>query len=351
MSQKLGSLIIDIEGTQLSPEERDLLAHPLVGGVILFTRNHQDLPQLKQLIQSIRNVRETPLLIMADQEGGRVQRFQSGFTRLPALGELGKLYHEDQEAAVRVAVELGWLMAIEMLHAGIDLSLAPVLDLNKNLNTVIGDRAFHTQPEAVIKLAKAYIFGMREAGMAATGKHFPGHGAVALDSHVAMPIDPRPYLEIERDDMIPFAALINANIAAIMAAHIIFPDVDDKPVGFSRTWLQDILRIHLDFKGIIFSDDLNMAGADISANYEDRVFAAREAGCDFALLCNNREAVVQVLDKLPYAAHRVNEEKWGALQSQFSGMEEPLEANERWQKVQAMLNDVQTETEILSVVT
>lgn len=323
MTGKLGSLIIDLEGKDLTSEERELLAHPLVGGVILFTRNEESRRQLKHLCQQIRSSCKNPLLIMVDQEGGRVQRFSNEFTRLPCMGHFGKIYDENPDTAGALAKDCGRLMATELLSVGIDFSLAPVLDLNKGMNTVIGERAFHSDPQVVIHLAKSFIQGMQVAGMASVGKHFPGHGSVTLDSHVTIPIDERSLSAIEQEDMKPFEELIKMDISGvgmtgIMAAHIQFPNVDKLAVGFSHRWLQDILRAHLRFTGPIFTDDLNMEGANISADYADRVAAARDAGCDFALLCNNRHGVIQVLDNLPYAAHQVSKDKWSVLQGQFS---------------------------------
>lgn len=318
MIYQTGCLIADLEGREITAEEREIVSHPLVGGVILFSRNYESRSQLSHLCQSIRAVRSAPLLLMVDQEGGRVQRFINEFTRLPNMGVFGKTYDDNPDLAQNQAKHCGRLMAVELLTAGLDLSLAPVLDLNKGKNSVIGDRAFHSTSKAVIALAHAFVQGMQEAGMAATAKHFPGHGSVTLDSHVALPVDDRPLGEIESDDLLPFAALIQSGVSAVMAAHIVFSRIDNLPVGFSSLWLQDILRKRLGFTGTIFSDDLNMEGANISSNYTDRVVAAREAGCDFALLCNNRGGVIEVLDHLPHANHRVSKEKWSVLQGNFT---------------------------------
>lgn len=336
MPEHIGCFIVDLEGKDITVEEREMLAHPLVGGVVLFTRNYDSRSQLKRLCHDIHASKETPLLIMVDQEGGRVQRFINEFTRLPNMGVLGKMYDENRDLALNLTKNCAWLMAMELLSQGVDISLAPVLDLNKGHNTVVGDRAFHARYEAVIPLANAFIEGMQEAGMAATGKHFPGHGSVTLDSHVALPVDNRQMNEIETDDMMPFKALIKAGLAAIMPAHIVFPAVDALPVGFSSHWLQVILRKQLGFKGAILSDDLNMAGANISSHYTDRVKAAREAGCDFTLLCNNRRGVIEVLDHLPYAKHQVSKEKWSVLQGKFSSLK-PYQETKRWQETQAFL--------------
>lgn len=314
MSDKIGALIVDVKTTELTPEEREILAHPLIGGVTLFTRNYDNRTQLKQLCESIRQSSKTPLLILVDQEGGRVQRFIEEFTRLPAMGALGEMYDTQPEKATQSAQHYGKLMAHEILTSGIDLSLAPVLDLNRGLNTVIGARAFHADPAVVTTLATALIEGMQAAGMAAVGKHFPGHGGVLEDSHLALPTDTRTFAEIANSDLLPFAALVKKGISAMMAAHIVFPAIDALPVSYSRRWLQDILRSQLKFQGTIFSDDLTMEGANISENYADRVKAAREAGCDFALLCNHPEGVIQAIDQLPLHAHWVSKEKWGGLQ-------------------------------------
>jgi beta-N-acetylhexosaminidase len=339
MAGTIGSLIIDIEGKALLSEERELLSHPSVGGIILFARNYDSRAQLKNLCHQIRTARKNPLLIMVDQEGGRVQRFIHEFTRLPDMGAFGKIYDRDPDKAARLANDCGWLMATELLSVDIDLSLAPVLDLNKKSSNAIGNRAFHSDRQAVIVLAQAFIRGMREAGMASTGKHFPGHGSVRVDSHVAIPTDERSLADIERDDMVPFSSLIKAGMTAIMAAHIIFPQIDKLPVGYSAVWLRDILRTQLGFTGPLLSDDLTMEGANISANYSDRVMAAREAGCDFTLLCNNRLGVVQVLDTLPSASQKVNEEKWGALQGKFSQVKELEQEDRRWREThESLLN-------------
>lgn len=317
MPNTIGALVIDIEGTELTAEDREIIAHPLVGGLIFFARNYASRTQLTSLCQQIRSARKLPLLIMVDQEGGRVQRFINEFTRLPHMAEFGKLYANDPETACNQAKACGALMAKELVSTGVDLSLAPVLDLNKGVSSVIGERAFHADPRIVIELAKAFIAGMRDSGMAAVGKHFPGHGSVDLDSHVAMPIDTRPLAAIENDDLIAFTGLIQQDIPAIMAAHIVFPAIDSQAVGFSRRWLHDILRERLGFTGAVFSDDLNMEGANISSHYADRVIAAREAGCDFTLLCNNRHGVAQVLDTLSNDKHVIGPEKWCPLQAKF----------------------------------
>ncbi len=318
MHSNIGSLVIDLQGFELTPEEKELIAHPLVGGLILFSRNYQNKSQLMALCQSVRQARSKPLLIMVDQEGGRVQRFREEFFALPPIAFLGEWYDKNPTIALELSRQSGWLMANEIIAAGIDLSLAPVVDLNKGVSSVIGNRAFHSAPDVVSQLAHAYINGMREAGMTATLKHFPGHGSVEADSHHATPVDTRTLKEILEVDAEPFKQLIQNGAAAVMAAHIIFPQVDQHQVGFSRIWLQDILRGQLHFKGTIMSDCLSMQGANISTNYADRFIAAREAGCDIALLCNHREGVVQVLDEVAHEKHQLSADKWQPLQANFN---------------------------------
>lgn len=304
----LGPLMIDIAGIVLTDADRDLLQHPLVGGVILFSRNYQSIPQLQALIQAIhelpRPAPSSPLLIAVDHEGGRVQRFREGFTRLPAVAQLGMRYDEDAAAALKLAETTGWLMAAELRAVGVDFSFAPVLDLGRGVSSVIGDRAFHRQVDAVSSLAQAYIRGMRQAGMAAVGKHFPGHGAVVEDSHHALPVDHRPYPAIEIEDIVPFERMIRyGGIAGIMPAHVIYDQVDTLPAGFSSVWLQQILRERLHFQGVIFSDDISMAAASAGGSHTHRAQLALQAGCDMVLICNNRAAAQVVIDQLTVKPH------------------------------------------------
>lgn len=337
MSQKIGPVILDLIGPELSSEECEILQHPSVGGVILFTRNYVNPQQIQDLCQKIRATRSAPLLITVDQEGGVVQRFREGFTRLPPMGELGMLFNEKPEMALQSAQQWGWLMASELLAVGIDMSLAPVLDLDKGLNTATGGgRPFHRQPEMVVKLARAFIAGMHQAGMKATGKHFPGHGSVNLDSHLEMPIDKRDFNTIAADDLIPFAELMQNDLDALMPAHILFPEVDSKPVGFSSRWLKDILRKQYKFTGTIFSDDLNMKGADFAGDYSERAKAALDAGCDLILICNNRVGAISILDRLPQNSFSVAE-KIKMLGGKFSSSLDELRATEKWKTVHNFL--------------
>ena len=291
--------MLDLRGTELAADEREMLLHPLVGGVILFSRNYADAAQLRTLTAAIHGLRQPPLLIAADHEGGRVQRFRQGFFPLPPCRVYGRRFDESAAEGRRLAEQGGWLMAAELLAVGVDFSFAPVLDLDRGASSVIGDRAFHRQPDIVTELGRSFVRGMRGAGMAAVGKHFPGHGGVAADSHHTVPVDRRAREDILQSDLVPFERLIEARLPGIMPAHIIFTDVDDVPAGFSREWLGKILRRELGFAGTIFSDDISMAGAEVAGSYEARAAAALDAGCDMVLVCNNQAAAVGVLDALP----------------------------------------------------
>ncbi|CAK0781729.1 beta-N-acetylhexosaminidase [Gammaproteobacteria bacterium] len=294
----LGPVMVDIEGTTLMAEDRELLRHPQVGGIILFSRNYTSPEQLQALLAEVHALRNPRLLVAVDHEGGRVQRFREGFTRLPAVARLGEIYDLDPRRALRLADLAGWLMAAELRAVGVDFSFAPVLDLGKGVSTVIGDRAFHATPQGVARLAQAYVTGMQRAGMAATGKHFPGHGAVAADSHLALPVDERSFDEIVAEDLYPFRTLIAHGLAGIMPAHVVYPQIDPAPAGFSRFWLQEVLRTRMGFQGVIFSDDLSMVGAEGVGGYGARAHAALEAGCDMVLVCNRRVGAVEVLHAL-----------------------------------------------------
>lgn len=287
----LGPLIVDVKGTVLTEEEQALLLEPTVGGLILFKRNIDSYAQLCDLVASIRELR-SDLLICVDQEGGRVQRCKEGFTRLPPMQVFHRIAEKNEEFALQLARDTGWLLAGEILAVGIDFSLTPVLDIDENFSSVIGDRSFSPLGDRVVQLAGAFIEGAHEAGMAVTGKHFPGHGGVAADSHLERPVDGRSLEVIESDDMMPFVKLMSS-LDAIMPAHILFPGVDERyTVGFSSRWLQDILRHRLAYTGVIISDDLSMEGAAKGLSYRDRVSAGLDAGCDFVLVCNNAEASV-----------------------------------------------------------
>jgi beta-N-acetylhexosaminidase len=294
----LGPLMLDIEGTQLTTDDKKKLLHPLIGGVILFTRNYSSFRQLVQLTTEIHALRTPPLLIAVDHEGGRVQRFREDFTRLPPMRELGTIWDEHPVKARHLAQQTGYVLAAELRAAGVDLSFTPVLDMDHGPSRVIGDRAFHHKPQAIADLAHSLMSGLKAGGMAAVGKHFPGHGYIGEDSHIEMPVDERAYPDIEKNDLIPFRKMIGFGLAAIMPAHVIYPQVDARPAGFSEIWLTRILRGELGFEGCIFSDDLDMAGAAIAGNILQRAESALNAGCDMVLVCNNPEAAEALLAEL-----------------------------------------------------
>jgi beta-N-acetylhexosaminidase len=298
----LGPLMVDIAGTELASEDLEILRDPLVGSVILFTRNYRNPQQISELCGAIRELRSPSLLIAVDHEGGRVQRFREGFARLPPVRSLGRRYDEDRRDALRKAHVLGWLMAAELRAVGVDFSFAPCVDLDYGLSEIIGDRAFHRDPAAVGALATAYLAGMREAGMAAVAKHFPGHGAVRADSHVALPVDRRPLQDME-PDLSPYRLLIENQLPGIMAAHVEYSAVDPLPASLSKRWITDLLRGTLGFHGCVFADDLSMAGAAAFGDAPERARLALAAGCDVLPICNDRGAVRSVLGSLdPEAA-------------------------------------------------
>ena len=326
----LGPLMIDVAGLELDAQDRELLNHPLVGGVILFARNFESAEQVAALIDEIHALRPTPLLVAVDQEGGRVQRFREDFTRLPPVADLGELYARDNKHARELARQTGWLNAAELRSVGADLSFAPVLDLDYGISGVIGDRAFHRDPQIVADLAHSYMQGMDEAGMAAVGKHFPGHGAIEADSHEVISIDKRRYADIRADDILPFERMIHYGMPAVMIAHIVYPACDDQAAGFSRFWLQDILRGELEFKGAIFSDDLSMKGAAVVGNVVDRAHASLEAGCDMVLVCNDRPGAIQVLDELKAEVNPASNARLFALQGRGNFSQSTLHDLPQW---------------------
>ncbi|WP_394176465.1 beta-N-acetylhexosaminidase [Thalassotalea litorea] len=332
----MSCLMVDVAGLELTSQDREILSHPSVGGIILFTRNYQNPEQLCQLTADIRSVNSN-ILIAVDQEGGRVQRFRQGFTKLPAMGKIlerSRLVRNTDAKSIdlgkELATQVGFLMATEVQGAGVDISFAPVLDVD-DISDVIGDRGFDAQPQVVTQLAKAFINGMNLAGMKASGKHFPGHGSVKEDSHIAMPEDKRTEQTIFNHDMTVFSELIaDGHLGAVMPAHVIYPDVDHRPVGFSPVWLKDILRSQLGFDGVIFSDDLSMKAASVAGGYIERCEAALEAGCDMLLLCNDRSGVEQVLDGANLAADGASELR---VQSMLS--DNPVVSAEAFQKNKA----------------
>jgi len=334
-----GALMLDLEGLTLSVEEETLLIHPQVGGVILFARNYADPLQVRALNDAIRRCNPS-LLIAVDQEGGRVQRLREGYTRLPAMRVFANL--RDQALARQAVHECGWLMAAEMLSAGFDFSFAPVLDLDAGISAVIGNRAFGSSADEVAALAGEFMRGMRDAGMATTGKHFPGHGNVGADSHTDIPIDSRSLKTIREQDLRPFAACLEV-LDAVMPAHVIYEQADPRCAGFSPFWLQTVLRGELGFDGVIFSDDLAMAGAAAAGGLEARVDAALEAGCDMVLVCNDRPLALAALKHLERRAQPGNSRLARMRRKQDFDRESLLSAK-RWQDARALLQSVEAPT-------
>ncbi|OFZ90804.1 MAG: beta-N-acetylhexosaminidase [Betaproteobacteria bacterium RIFCSPLOWO2_12_FULL_62_58] len=291
----LGPVVLDVAGTELTPDDRRRLLHPLTGGVILFSRNYATPEQLLRLTAEIHALRSPALIIAVDHEGGRVQRFRQGFTAIPAMRELGKVWDANPQEAKHLAHEVGFVLAAELRAHGVDLSFAPVLDVDHGNSSVIGDRALHSDPQVVAELARALVQGLRQGGMSAVGKHYPGHGYVRADSHHEIPVDDRSYAEIELSDLMPFRRLIGAGLGGIMPAHVIYPQVDYSPAGFSSIWLKKILRTELTFDGIVFSDDLSMAAASVAGGVVERARTALSAGCDMVLTCNNPAAADELL--------------------------------------------------------
>ena len=287
------SLMIDIEGPFLNQEDIELIGSPHVGGLILFERNFLDRNQITDLCFEIKS-KKPEIIIAVDQEGGRVQRFKKGFSQIPPMQRLGDLVSYDKYAGLDLCKNAGWLIASELIASGIDLSFSPVLDLDQDLSSIIGDRAFSDQIDIVIECARAFIFGMNEAGMACVGKHFPGHGSISEDSHLEKPIDRRALNEIENKDLIPFKELIN-NLDGIMTAHILFPEVDERITTFSKIWIKQILKEQMKFEGMIFSDDLSMEGTNEFKSFYDKTKNAIISGCEMILICNNREGAKDAL--------------------------------------------------------
>lgn len=323
--------MLDVEGLSLAAHEHDKLKHPNTGAVILFARNYQSPAQVTELIASIRAARQGDILIAVDQEGGRVQRFQNGFTRLPPAA----FYTQHPE----LAESAGWLMAAELLAVGVDFSFAPVLDVDCGVSQVIGNRSFATDALLASQLASAFRKGMNAAGMAATGKHFPGHGAVAADSHLALPIDDRILDSLWAKDLLPFKQLIAEGLEAIMPAHVVYSSIDPNPAGFSAYWIQEVLRKQLNFNGVVFSDDLSMEGAASAGDYPERARRAQLAGCDMLLVCNNPHAAEQVLDALPISHDPVREQRLKRMQGQPDKAPLAL-TTEKWQHISQQLNQL-----------
>ncbi|HEY8037068.1 MAG TPA: beta-N-acetylhexosaminidase [Methylobacter sp.] len=325
----IGPVMLDVAGLALAQAEKEKINHPNTGAVILFSRNYQTPEQVTELINEIRAARDGDILIAVDQEGGRVQRFQQGFTRLPPASS----YTQTPE----LAESAGWLMAAELLAVGVDFSFAPVLDIDCGVSEIIGNRSFSTDPELATRLSSLFRKGMNEAGMAATGKHFPGHGAVALDSHLTLPVDERDLDSIRTKDLLPFKQLIAEGLEGIMPAHVVYPKIDPNPAGFSPFWIQQILRKELNFNGTVFSDDLSMEGAASVGDFPERARLAQLAGCDMILVCNNPTAAEQVLDALPIIQDPIREQRLGRMQGKPSMNREQLMQTEKWQQLSTLI--------------
>src|SRR3984957_2746970 len=332
----LGPLMIDVGGTPLTAEDREVLRHPLVGSVILFTRNYLDPQQLQALVADIQALRSPPLLIAVDHEGGRVQRFRPGFSELPPLRRIGHAFDADAQQGLAMARALGWLMAAELIACGLDFSFAPCVDLDYGLSEIIGDRAFHAQPEAVAQLSIAYMHGMRDAGMGATAKHYPGHGAVVADSHVALPVDRRELVDMQ-PDLLPYRRLIANGLPAVMVAHVLYPAVDSVPASFSRRWIEQVLRTELDFGGLVFADDLTMGGAAAVGDLVERALLALAAGCDVLPVCNDRPGVERLLERLKVSADLASQLRLVRMRGRGARGFEKLPASAAWQSAREWL--------------
>ena len=333
----LGPLMVDVAGTELTAEDRRILAHPLVGAVILFTRNFASHAQIERLVGEIRAARTPPLLVTVDHEGGRVQRFRKEFTVLPPQRAIGRVYDVDPDAGRRLAWQCGWLLAAELRAVGVDLSFAPCIDLDYGVSEVIGDRAYHRDPEVVATLAVSCMQGMRAAGMQATAKHFPGHGAVVADSHKALPVDRRPLSELT-DELLPYRHMISNGLTSVMVAHVLFPDVDESPAGFSQRWIQQELRWNLGFTGAVVSDDLSMGGAAFAGTVPDRARQAIAAGCDLLPICNDRPAVLATLEELAGTADPLSQVRLARLHGRPMPGPDELRQSARWAECLAAVN-------------
>ncbi len=324
--------MLDIEGVSLTPADRNLIKEPAVGGVILFARNYESPEQITDLVADICGLRSPPILIAVDHEGGRVQRFRDGFSRIPAMRHIGHEYDENPDEALRLARLAGWLIASELRAAGIDLCFAPCMDLDWGVSEIIADRAFHNKPEVVGELAAAFSRGLRSAGMAAIGKHFPGHGAVVADSHLKLPVDRRDY-GLVLDDMRPYEKLIrNSLVAGVMLAHIIYREMDRLPAGFSRYWIENELRSRLGFGGAVFCDDLTMKATETYGSMPTRARLALDAGCDMVLVCNDRHAAEQAVMSLNEYSNPLSQVRLARLHGTGHATRTALRGSEIWQE-------------------
>lgn len=325
----LGPIILDIDGLELTEEDRELISHPLVGGVILFSRNYASPEQLTALVSDIHALREPHLLVTVDHEGGPVQRFREAFTHLPSMSQLGQLYQHDKQQALALSQDIGWLLAAELRQCGIDHSFTPVLDLEQPDSLVLRHRTFHRDGQIVAEMAHRLMAGLNEAGMQATGKHFPGHGGVGGDSHEVLPVDNRQYEDIYAQDILPFERMIHYGLAGIMPAHVVYEQLDSMPAGFSHFWIQEVLRARLAFQGLIFSDDLSMAGAHQVGGYIERAEAAQEAGCDILLVCNDRGGTIEIVDQLQQKPNPARQTRMARMHGRMD-FDDGLQTSLRW---------------------
>ena len=323
--------MLDIEGRQLTPADRALLQEPAVGGVILFSRNYESPSQLADLIAGIRALRSPPLLIAVDHEGGRVQRFRDGFSAIPPMRRLGRQYDGDSEEAVALAKTAGWLIASELRAMNIDLSFTPCVDLDWGVSEIIGNRAFHRNPDVVAELASAFCNGLRSAGMAAVAKHFPGHGAVVADSHDQLPVDRRSYGDL-LDDMRPYEKLIaKRQLAGVMIAHIVYAETDPLPASFSSYWIKQQLRSALNYDGAVVCDDLSMKATETMGSMPKRARLALQAGCDMVIVCNNRPAASATVAALRDYSDPLSLVRLARLHGTGKVVRESLLASDQWQ--------------------
>ncbi len=333
----LGPIMLDLKGVELDAVEKECLTHPACGGVILFARNIESAEQVFELNRHIHSINPN-LLLAVDQEGGRVQRLKQGFSLLPPLRKLSDDAFSDETINSLLEAHAS-LMALETLAVGFDISFTPVLDVATSSSRVIGDRAFHEEPEQIVKLAKTYISAMKNCGMAATGKHFPGHGTVDADSHVEIPVDARAFSEIEKHDLKPFAALAN-DLAGVMPAHVVYSQIDPNPAGFSEYWIKSILRHSLGFNGVVFSDDLSMKGAEVVGDFKDRADAALQAGCDMVLVCNSPSEAEHLLEYLESWRNTESQQRILLMKAkaQFKTGLSQCQSSNNWQVARAHLS-------------
>lgn len=334
----LGPVMCDIQGFSLTEQERKRLMQKQVGGVILFTRNYESPQQIKTLIEDIHQLRTPRLIVAVDHEGGRVQRFREGFQTIPPMRVFGELFEHDEASALQKAETIAWMVAAELLHYGVDLSFAPVLDIGDPVSEVIGDRAFHKDPKIITRLANAWIRGMQKAGMEAVGKHFPGHGSVKGDSHHMMPFDDRHFDEIAVLDLIPFAHVMKTHLSGIMMAHVVYEQVDALAAGFSPFWIQQKLRKDLGFEGVVFSDDLSMAGAESAGSYAQRAKLSLDAGCDMLIVCNNEAGADEIIESLKGYNNPVSQVRLMRLHGQQK--DKTVFQSEQWKNAKQVLDSV-----------